>query len=610
MENNRAKLNLFPELEGLKGLGILIFLAYAFFQHLFPGGFIVANLFLFISGVTIFREFHLKFLKNGYLDQRDFYVKEYEKRFFPLLWTLTFAAVLSLFFSRFYDTNARMMTVTSLFMVNNLYQWSQGANFVQQGTTSSMWHHLWYLSLDFQMILLAPILFKTCYGWHKRPSLAINMLGIITFISMFLSVYLIGVGYSTSSVYFNPLARLSAFTLGGMLGVLIPIKWEPREASWEKRRIYEGISLILVLLMLILIAYMYGTGTSALQFGLSFSSLLFAGICLISLSPNTYLNRLSLWKPLGRLGNKAYYYYLWSVPVLALSQGHLTNAIPSYSLHQAFSLILLIGLAELTNILFGVRHLNLPFGQSFSRGGYKKAKILFSSEQGYWSLRLITIVYSGIILFGIGILIGFGSKGSVIDPDTLKANQEIISASQSMNATNPIVINNIEGLSQDAKLYANALEVTMIGDSVFLSAASQIKDVFPKAILDAEDDLSIYNSISHIQNLKNRDLLKSKVVVLLGSNSAFTKGQLKDFIEAVGLERTLYFMTGSAQLAWTYSNNANFQWAANEYGNVKIIDWSEYMKANPSQFADGVHPNATAALELAKVMAEALYNMR
>lgn len=601
-------------LDGLRGLGIIFLVGYIFFQHLFPGGFVLTNYFFFITGILVFRKFHRKIVINESLNYCHFVIQYVERLFFPILLTVTLSTMLAYFISKDQYVNLKGMAFSSLLMVNNLYQWFAGHTFTNQTSTSTMFSHLWYFSMLGQFILLTPLLIEVTYKWHKRVSIAVNMLGIISIISMVLSAYLIATGWTNASVYFNPLARLSAYTLGGMFGLLMPLKWAPSEINQSLARGFNFASIIIGLFLFAILAFMYGNGSFAIQFGLSIVNLILIPLMMIGLRPGTWLNRFLTWNFLVHLGRKAYAYYLWSLPIFLLLPYLLSGLNQYYSLYQFVSLVILVIFANLTDILFGEGSIQLPFGQDFNfKDTPQRLRHLLNENGNFLKEKFASIVYLLLVLLGFFALLMSPQVESAkvqTSKAIMQTNASIIQQTQQADRNKNIVINNIQGLPQEVKLFANAMDITFIGDSIFLVAAPQLLEVFPKAVIDADQSRQLYNSISHIKELENKGLLKENVVVLLGTNSSFTKSQLNDLIETLGSNREIYFVLVGANRAWSDNANQKFIEAARQFANVKTIDWSSYRGANPSKFIDGIHPDQEASLELAKSIAEQLYRDR
>lgn len=601
-------------LDGIKGVSLLIVMAYYFVQHLVPGAFLITNLVFFISGLLNFRLFHRALLSNRPINYLSYYKKRMERLFFPMLFMIVVVVVLILFVSPANYINMRGMGLASLTFVNNLFQIIKDQSYFNQMANQSVFSHLWAVSMYAQFILLTPILFEVSYRWNKNSSIATNILMIISIVSMVFMFYLQYIGVDNSDSYFNPLSRLSAYTLGGIVGILLPLKLNAKEKSQKIKWLLNIIGIVILVLMIFLIRYLYGNGTLAFTIGFSFFNLLIIGLVFIALYPNTFFNRLFLFPMFTYLGRKSYLYYLWFYPIMLILPQILRSFNYNYAMYVIVGIALMVFFTEVTDYFIESKKISLPFGQDFNIEKTKyQLKYLKMNRGKLKKVKIITIIYLIILSVGIiGMLIApqLGSSSNKQLNQVLANNRKIVEQSTNPTVNNPIIINNIEGIDPSVKLYANALEVTLIGDAVLLASAQKIKDVFPKAIIDAHESRQLYNSINDIERLKQNDQLSHTVVVLLGTNGSFTNSQLDKFIESMGSDRKIYFVLMNAKRIWTKEINEKFYQAALRYEQVKLIDWSSYANSHKEWLFDEFHPNEQGALELSKLIANELYRQR
>ncbi|MBS4461007.1 MULTISPECIES: acyltransferase family protein [unclassified Facklamia] len=610
----KRKLPYFNALDGLKGLAIIIILAYRYMEHLVPGGFLIVNLFLFIAGFLNFRYFHYRIRQNQPIDFKDYYRRCFERLFFPMLFMMMLSVVLILFFARGNFYNLRSMGFSSLLFSNNYYQILLKQSYFNQAVNQSPFAHLWFTSLYGQFILVTPLLVICCYQWHKNSSLAINMLLILSLVSMSFMAYMQWVGSPISQIYYDFCARISAYTLGGVLGFIIPLSIQPKElkqsTKWQLTLLGGGV----FWLALMMILYMYGTRPFAYRFGLSLFSLLSVVMVFVAIYPGTIWHRLFSSKPLVWLGKRSYSYYLWLYPVSLILPRMIKVINRNYVIHIVASVLVTALLAELTYQLIEQKRISLPFGQDFN---WQKTKFqlhyLNENKSGMLGVKWTMSCYAFVVIVGLlGMLFApqLGSGETKTLAATFEQNTALAAKTRNGDVNNKLVINNIEGLEQQVKLYANALDVTFVGDSLLLASAKEILDVFPKAVLDVQEGRQLYASVETIEKLKQDNRLKPIVVTVVGLNGTFTQGQINDYIKAIGDEHLIYFVLMGTNLSWAKQLNEQLMQAAQRFGNVRIIDWSSLINSHPSWLLDDFHPNAVGSLELAKLIASELYRQR
>lgn len=178
----------------------------------------------------------------------------------------------------------------------------------------------------------------------------------------------------------------------------------------------------------------------------------------------------------------------------------------------------------------------------------------------------------------------------------------------------------------DATLLVNAADstattedgenVTIIGDSITVSAEDQIKKLLPEARIIAQvskqfatgsaDNPSGYEILSQ---LAAEDGLTDIIVIALGTNgrSSVTQDSINQIISLVGPSRTVYFVNnyfyGDPDY---YANNNSAISAAADSQNIYQIDWSAAADANPAAYVQPGDVHLTPAGQA--LFATTIYN--
>lgn len=608
--------NRLPIFDGLKGLAIIAVLAYYFFEHILPGGFLAVNTFLFIAGFFNFRHFYMKDLQGRKPAYGKFLLKRFERLFFPMLSVIILTITYILFFARDYLNNIFEMGLSSLLFLNNYYQIFNQQSYFVQAANPSPFTHFWYVSLYGQLILLMPILIILFYSWHKKPQTSMNMLLILSLVSAALLGYLYVPNEDPTRIYYSLVTRMSAFTFGGAIGLAFPAKLAPRPIKRKYTLIMDVAGLVAFISAFLMLKFMFGTQPFAYRFGLTLFSIVTMLLVVTSVHPSTIWNKIYSFKLFTFIGKRSFSYYLWFYPVYLLFPQNVRFLNQTPWLNYGVQFILIALLAEMTYQLFEKQSISLPFGQDFN---YKKTKyqLNFLREHPHQlnGIKILSGVYIFLfVMAGIGLAVGSQTSGNEQAEElqtTIQSNIELAEQTRDTSQETPKVVNNIEGLGQEILLYANGLDVSFIGDSTLAAAANRIWDVFPKAIIDPQEGRQLYNSYNVVNNLEVNNQLMPTVVTMLGTNGTFTSGQLNDYIEAVGSDKDQFFVTVSVDKPWTNDANRQLTNAAQRYGNVKIIDWANYANDHSEWFAaDGYHLNDEGAKELAKFIAEEIYRQR
>ncbi|MGY4104071.1 acyltransferase family protein [Ignavigranum ruoffiae] len=601
--------------DGLKGLAILMIIFYYFFQHILPGGFLAVNTFLLIAGFFNFRYFYLKMLRNESFSYLEYFKRRLNRLFFPMLAMIITTIPFILVFARDYLFNLRNMALSSLVFLNNYFQIINEQSYFVQAANPSAFTHLWYVSLLGQLIFLTPLLITVFYTWHKKPSIAANFLLIISILSMIMMAYWYKEGQDPTHVYYSLVTRGFAYTFGGVIGLILPPKLKAKPLSPRYKLIFNGISIVAFLLLFLMAKFMYGTMPFAYNFGMTLFTIVSAVLVITSLHPQTIINKLLSFPLLTYLGKRSYSIYLWYYPIYLIVPSLSASLTKNLNLLITVQMVLLLVLSEVSYQIFEQKKISLPVGQDFNlKKAQEQFRYLRQATGRYLPLKIIGGSY--IVLLALSLIGGILAPEAKNDTakqiqEVIEKNQEIAKKTQTEESQQEKVINNIEGLNQQELLYANGLDVSFIGDSVLLSATEDIEKIFPKASVDGEVGRQLYLTVDHVRWLQSEQMVKPVVVTILGSNGTFTEGQLNDYIEAIGSDRSIFFVTAKVDKPWeTDANNQLFA-AAQRFGNVNVIDWKSYSNDHDEWFYDDLtHPNVDGAKEFAKFIAQEVYRLR
>lgn len=602
--------------DGFKGILILLIIFYYFFQHMLPGGFLAVNFFLLLAGFFAFRYFYVADVEGKSINLFAYYKKRIERIFFPMLaMMITTVSYIVLFDQRFF-VNLRNMAASSLIFLNNYYQIFNNQSYFVQSANPSPFTHLWYISLYVQLILLTPILMFLFYSWHKKIKIATNMLLIATLMSAVALGWFYRPDADPSGIYYNIFTRGFAFTLGGALGLLFPVHLRPRPMQAQMKRILNGAGLLCVVLTFFMLRFMYGTQPFAYRFGMSLYTIVSLVLLLTAIHPDTLWNKVFSFPLFTFFGKRSLSYYLWFYPVHLLLPAKLATLTgQNIWLSVAIQFVVIMLLSEVTYQVFEQQRWSLPLGQDFNlRKTHLQLKYLGAHKGVLRGVKTATILYAVLFAIGVvGIALSPESRNNVADDvqKVIEENKKIAEQTRNESSQEVKVINNIEGLSREELLHANALEVTFIGDSILAATAGELNKVFPKGVIDAVEGRHLYQSNATAAALTVANQLKPTVVSVLATNSTFTAGQLNDYIEAVGTDKEHFFITSAAKRDWVYDANYQIHQAAQRYGNVKVIDWATYANDHLDWFyEDGIHPNQLGAEEFAKYIAQQIYLQR
>ena len=133
--------------------------------------------------------------------------------------------------------------------------------------------------------------------------------------------------------------------------------------------------------------------------------------------------------------------------------------------------------------------------------------------------------------------------------------------------------------------------VSAIGDSVMLGAVGGLqKDIHGLTVIDAEVGLQVYAATDTLRYRRSLGQLGDVVIVHLGNNGTFTKGQFDRIMRILsGVDRVV-FVNVAVPRAWEDPNNEVIAEGVERYPNAVLVDWHSVSADRPEIFyKDGYH---------------------
>lgn len=169
-----------PEIDGLRGLAVLLVLFFHLLPSSLPGGFIGVDIFFVISGFVITKKI-LRDIETDKFSIVNFYINRVH-RLFPALLLVLFV---SLFFAfhifsldEFRRFGASFLSAT--ISLSNFKFWRESGYF-DVGADQKPLLHTWSLSVEEQLYILWPILILVAYKYLRgRVFLIIALIGLVS----------------------------------------------------------------------------------------------------------------------------------------------------------------------------------------------------------------------------------------------------------------------------------------------------------------------------------------------------------------------------------------------------------------------------------------------
>ena len=592
-------------LDGFKGMMILAIIGYYYFQNYLPGGFFAVNAFFAVGGYLAFRDnkhlFHKKPVEWHFSSKLS-------RLWLPMLFMII-GTVAFLFIALPEQLkNIRMMSLSSLVFFNNYYQIINQQSYFVQSINPSPFVHLWYVSLYFQLMLIAVgirKIFNRLNLLRMQESLVLLILSILS--AIFMTVMYV-IQKDPSYIYYAISTRIFSFLLGGVLSYFTEGQLSLSLPKSKSSSLFtQLIGVVALLLMGWMILSFNGVQDETYLYGMQLFSIVSIVFLWSILHENSVLNYFLRFRGFTFFGRRSFSYYLWFYPVHMFAP-YFQNGEESNVVFLGIQMLCIILLSEITYKIFETKQWLVPLGQSFS----------FMSIHHFVMRELppvkkmmgMAFSFTYIVLIGLA-FVGFFQSTTETNlvaqqlENVIKRNQELIEQTTQEESTTVDPNKEIQLKEQIAQE-----PVTFVGDSILLAAADKIQEIFPKAIIDGKIGRQLYSSPATLQELISKDKMANRVVTLLGTNGTFSQKQLDEYIRTLG-DRELYFVTIFAPVKWNNEVNQQLQEAKNRHANVHIIDWYEFAKNHAEWFyEDKIHPNTQGAEELAQYSLESITQIK
>ena len=337
-----------PDIEGLRGIAILLVVTYHAGLFGFTGGFIGVDVFFALSGYLITGLLCKEAQKTGRIGLLNFYARRV-RRLLPASGVMLLCTVpvgMALFPPLVQSAHWRAATATALYGSNVLFM-LQGMDYFAPASHTNPLLHTWSLAVEEQFYLIWPALFVIARRSKNFPRVLLIQLAAVSAISFVLSVWL--TDFRQPVAFFSSPTRAWEFGLGG-LASLLPRDFLQRRRRWVKILGWVGLGAILVATF----AFTPSTkfpGTSVL---------IPVGGTILALLPGALPGDNAVGTFLGtsclqRVGQLSYSWYLWHWPVFMWA----TAVVPELSLAgRLLCAVVSYGIAALSYALIEkpVRH--------------------------------------------------------------------------------------------------------------------------------------------------------------------------------------------------------------------------------------------------------------
>ena len=608
----------------IKALSLISVIIYHLYEY--QGTYIGVVLFFVISGYLI----------TEVLYERDdsyfkFIQRRYTKIFPPLIVVLVSSCLAFYYFYGYLSEKLVMNSISSLFGLSNFYQVMSGLSYFEKSGDLFPLLHTWSLSIEIQFYIFFPFLIYFLKKINMKKEIIAVLLVILSLISAGAMAYKNFVGYDLSNIYYGTDTRIFSILIGSAFYFI----FKDRELEKNKINTISYILLAFIIIATLLVDY----STAANYYGLLYLISLAGGFITVASVKTGFLDfQNNYLKPLSKLGEHSYVYYLWQYPIMIFSLEYFKWSDIDYNYTVILQTIILIILSEVSYklliewkrestilrriflVIYGAILYFVPISTETNSQEVKnqieineKAKVLENNEKAikqknqenltndneqdktedYLEARLLNDEKIEVVSIDI-------EEKSVqnieIKKDNMKSDEKSI-AKKEENLGNKVV-----GQEKD-KINSNSIDgvnYTFVGDSVMKMGEPYIKELFRDANVDAKVSRQFVDLPKILDKLQEDKKLKKVVVIHLGTNGVINKKSFEKSMEYLK-DKKVYIVNTVVPKPWEKSVNKDLEeWSA-DYNNIKIIDWHKYAKGEKDLFfKDATHPKPDGAKKYAE----------
>ena len=584
--------------DGLRAIAIVSIVGHQMMAYRIPGGFLGLNIFLLLSGYvrSACRLDYL--LKYGKVRLKSFLSKRLKRIIIPTFTMIVAVIFYLLLFQRELLVNLRSTVVSNLFFMNNWWQIIQENDHAITVLTQSPFSHLWYMSLAVQYYLLWPILFVFLSVMIKKHQVLQKVVIVLLVASVLLMMAKDVSNANFLRILFGTDTRAFSVLMGAVVALLFPIQKFYGEYT-QKYRYESAIRFVPIGLLILFLFTMKEHSSITFRGGMFIFDVIVAVLMMISLHTKSVTSLFFRLKPLTVIGRRSLSYYLWYLPLSVLYQAKIGDTSSTPVLHRLVEIVLLVILGEL-------------WYQLFERGKFTKVMQRLTSQWSHSTRRTVKVVYY--ISIVMILVIGFIQASPRLSAQE-SALQEVLLASESLskntrNTDKKTVktINNIQGLSREETVFSSNTSITFIGDTMLLAMAQEIPTLYPNAVISANRDLQVFELGGMIDQLKQQKQLGDIIVLMVGSNGAYTKGQLDAVLKNIGMDKQIFLVSNTINRTWQREINQIANQLADKYSNVYYIDWKTEASTHPDWFYEKASiVNTTGAHQQGLWIAKMIY---
>ena len=599
----------FVGLDGIKGLALIAIVLYHCMQQRLPGGFYGVDVFFTVSGFLIAVSLIRSLAKTGSLNLVR-YIPKRAVRLYPALFLLIPVIVsVGWLFDHDILVSIRDQVITVLLGCYNWYAIAGGQSYFDQ-MNPQVFRHLWFIGVLMQFYVIVPFIVWLMWKLRQTKLSSLIPLGLAAFSSIAMWVMYVPKGDPTR-VYFGT----DTHSMGLMLGVALAwwvtapqlgharqravpmprtISSSASAATYRaplpqipvKHRMWNATAPLLAFLSLIALVTMAVIGKQdafAFRGGIILSSLLSVLLIAGTISDDSWMQSLMVFKPLASLGKYSYGIYLWHWPLWILSSALAPKIFKAVGPWPLIMTALLTAIAVMISWLMVEK-------PAATHSAVSVVVPLRTNKKNHVARVIAVDVILVLSLAGCVQGIAHAPAKTAMQ---IQLEQQAAQLERMQKTEHVLLRHAVPAPPKPKHEMPTGDQITAIGDSVMLASSQGLSEVFPGIQTDASVSRSIMVAPELIGNALSAGSLRQWVLIGLGTNSAITPDQLDQIRNMIGPDRVLVLVNAHGDRTWIPpTNQVLADYAAAHPDNVVLVDWNATANANAQVLgSDGIHPS-------------------
>jgi peptidoglycan/LPS O-acetylase OafA/YrhL len=568
-----------PAIDGLRAVAVAAVVFYHLGFAWIPGGFLGVDLFFVISGYVITRLLLDSIERSGGLDLRGFYKARARRLLPPMIFMIV---VTGLYISIWAQDSVKRFLTDVPFAISGTINWWLVANeqdYFEAIGRPPLLQHTWSLAVESQFYLIWPVILLLVlkrFGKKVIPFAALLIALISASLLFYVSLQL-DASSDVSHVYFGT----DTHSVGLFLGSALAVSWIPQNFKVEvSARAQNFIDFIGVFGFIgILATFLLIDESSPTAYKIAFPLAAMFGVAIITsiVHPASRFapilqNRVLLW-----IGERSYAIYLWHWVVFQISRPSVDLVGEDWALITVRILIVL-ALADIS-----LKLVELPIRSGAVEYWFKGMKYRTAAIRKKQKVLVISSI--SMVLLSLSIL----STNAIFSSNRLaQALEESLTAVPTITETETALINPSQA-------------IWLTGDSVILGIRSALSEIQPIIVVNAR----VGRQAPELLEEMRKDVEKASgatIVLNLGNNDLLNRDTVREIFTLAQASPRVVVVNTAVPRPYRDANNQLVNEVAQEFSNVKVVDWNSISQDHPEYFApDGVHlvPTGVSAYVLA-----------